>query len=64
MPVGTHYGDTSVAEDVTQIIYQITPEDTPFYNMIADRSSGSPKHEWQTRDLTTRSDNATVEGAT
>ena len=31
--------------------------------MIADRSSNSPKHEWQTRDLTTRSDNATVEGA-
>lgn len=63
MPVGTHYGDTSIAEDVTQIIYQITPEDTPFYNMISDRKSSSPKHEWQIRSLTTRQDNAVVEGA-
>jgi len=63
MPLGTHYGDTSIAEDVTNIIYQITPEDTPFYNMIADRSSNSPKHEWQVRSLSTRADNATVEGA-
>lgn len=63
MPVGTHYGDTSVKEDVQQIIYQITPEDTPFYNMIGDTTANSPKHEWQIRSLTTRSDNAIVEGA-
>jgi hypothetical protein len=63
MPVGTHYGDTSVKEDVMQVIFQITPEDTPFYNMIGDSTANSPKHEWQIRSLTTRSDNAVVEGA-
>jgi len=63
MPLGTHYGDTSIAEDVSNIIYQITPEDTPFYNMISDSKSDSAKHEWQVRTLSTRSDNATVEGA-
>jgi len=63
MPVGTHYGDGSIKEDVLDIIFQITPEDTPFYNMIGDASSNSPLHEWQTRALTTRQTNAQVEGS-
>jgi len=62
MPVGTHYGDTSIKEDVLQVIHQITPEDTPFYNMIGESTANSPKHEWQVRSLTTRSDNAQTEG--
>lgn len=62
MPVGTHYGDTSIQEDVLQVIFQITPEDTPFFNSIGDSVANSPKHEWQIRDLTTRADNAQVEG--
>jgi len=64
MPVGTHYGDTSIKEDVMDIIFQITPEDTPFFNMIGSSDANSPKHEWQVRSLTTRSDNAQVEGHT
>ena len=64
MPVGTHFGDTSIKEDVLQVIFQITPEDTPFFNAIGDSTANSPKHEWQTRDLTTRQDNAQVEGNT
>lgn len=64
MPVGTHYGDTSIKEDVAQVIFQITPEDTPFYNMIGDSTANSPKHEWQIRSLTTRADNAQIEGNT
>jgi hypothetical protein len=64
MPVGTHYGDTSVKEDVLDIIAQITPEDTPFYDMIGDGGAASPKHEWQTRDLSTRNGNAQIEGDT
>ena len=63
MPEGTHYGDSSIAEDVSNIIFQITPEDTPFYNMISDGKADSPNHQWQVRDLVTRGDNATVEGA-
>ncbi len=64
MPVGTHYDSSTLKEDVLQIIAQITPEDTPFYDMIGDGSANSPKHEWLTRDLTTRSDNAQIEGDT
>ncbi len=64
MPVGTHYDSTTLKEDVLQIIAQITPEETPFYDMIGDSTANSPKHEWLVRDLTTRSDNAVVEGAT
>jgi len=64
MPVGTHYGDTSIKEDVNDIIYQITPEDTPFYNMIGQTSASQPNHQWQIRSLSTRNDNAQIEGAT
>lgn len=64
MPVGTHYGDTSIKEDVLQTIFQITPEDTPVYNMIGDSEATQPLHSWQIRELTTRGDNAQVEGHT
>lgn len=61
---GQHYGDTSIAEDVTDIIYQITPEDTPFYNSIGDTQATAITHEWQVRDLSTRNANANYEGFT
>ena len=47
-----------------KLFYQITPEDTPFYNMIGDSEAMSTKHEWQIRSLSTRNDNAQVEGHT
>lgn len=64
MPVGTHYDDTSLKESVLQTIFQITPEDTPFYNMIGDSEATQPSHFWQIRELTTRGDNAQTEGHT
>lgn len=64
MPVGTHYDDTSIKESVLQTIFQITPEDTPFYNMIGDSNASQPHHGWQTRELSTRNDNAEIEGYT
>lgn len=63
-PVGTHYDDTSIKESVLQTIFQITPEDTPFYNMIGDSEATQPFHGWQERELSTRNDNAQVEGHT
>ena len=60
---GWQYGDTSVAEDVSDIIYQITPEDTPVYNTTGDSRASNILHQWQTRALATRSIlNAQVEG--
>lgn len=62
--VGTFYPDTSVKEDVSQIIYQITPEDTPYYNIIGDGKANSPFHTWLTRSIGGRQANANPEGFT
>lgn len=62
--IGTHFGDTSIVEDVTDIIYQITPEDTPFFTMSGDTVARAVTHEWQKRSLSTRNDNAFGEGFT
>lgn len=64
--IGTHYGDTSVVTDVSDLIYQITPEDTPLFHLTEDvpASAEAPYHEWQVRELSTRQDNAQMEGFT
>lgn len=63
--IGTHYLDTSTpVEDVSDIIFQITPEDTPFSNMIGNTRSLSVVHQWQVRSLTTRQHNSQPEGFT
>jgi len=58
-----HLSGGAVREDVTDIIFQITPEDCPFYNMIGDSTATQPHHQWTTRALTTRAENAVQEGA-
>lgn len=66
MAAGTTFAQTSggpLREDVLDVIFQITPEDTPFYNMIGDTSASNPVHQWPIRSLTTRADNAVQEGA-
>lgn len=62
--IGTHYSDASVAVDVSDIIYQITPVDTPLYNAIPDKDSSGPWHQWARRELTTRASNTAPEGFT
>src|SRR6188474_2329709 len=60
---GTHYYDTSVITDVSEYLYQISPEDTPFFHLCADGpASGAPVHQWQYRDLAARAGNAQAEG--
>ena len=62
---GTGYGDTSVVADVSRFIFQLTPEDTPYFDLIGD-SPANPQnviyHQWQRRELVTRQDNAQPEG--
>ena len=60
---GAHYGFNPIKEDVQNFIYQITSVDTPVYDDIGDSKAMQPVHTWQTRALTTRADNAQVEGA-
>jgi len=50
-------------EDLTDVIYNIAPTDTPFMSMIAGRTKArSTNHEWQTDGLAAAASNAVVEG--
>ena len=62
--VGSFYPDTAVREDVSQIIYQPTPEDTPVYDSIGNGTAQSPFHSWLTRAISGRTGNANFEGFT
>lgn len=60
---GETYGNPSIREDLTDIIFQITPTDTPVMNIMSRGKCNSTIHQWQTRALVTRTDNAVQEGA-
>lgn len=57
------WSGAAIKEDVLDVIYQITPEDTPFFNMIGDSRASQPFHSWGNRELNPRVDNARLEGA-
>jgi hypothetical protein len=57
------YQGAWVREDVLDIIYQITPEDTPMFNMIGDSVATNPDHAWPIRSLSVRTYNANIEGS-
>src|SRR5262245_59219857 len=56
--VGTGYGNLSRVTDVTRFIYQITPEDKPFFMMAGEDKALDRVHQWQRREFTTRVLNA------
>jgi len=49
-------------EDLTDVIYRISPTQTPVLNMAAKAKATNTLHEWQTQDLATAAANAQVEG--
>lgn len=49
-------------EDLTDMIYRITPTDTPFMSMIGKSKAIATKHEWQTQALGTPANNVAAEG--
>jgi hypothetical protein len=51
-------------EDLTDMIYRITPTLTPTLNMAAKSKATSTLHEWQTQDLAAAASNAQAEGDT
>jgi hypothetical protein len=63
-PTSTFLSGAAVGnrEDLTDMIYQITPTDTPFISMAGKSKAGSTKHEWQTQALATPSNNVAAEG--
>lgn len=51
-------------EDLSDLIYRITPTVTPMLSMAAKSKASNTLHEWQTQDLAAAANNAQAEGDT
>lgn len=49
-------------EDLANVIYNISPTDTPFMSSIGTGTAAFTKHEWQTDSLAAAASNAQIEG--
>ena len=57
------YDSIGEREDLSDVIYNISPTDTPFLSSAAKTKSTAVLHEWQTDSLTAAvTDNAVIEG--
>jgi len=57
------YTAIGMREDLSNVIYNISPTDTPFMNSIGKTTATAVNHEWQTDSLAAVATNALVEGA-
>jgi hypothetical protein len=64
MAVLTTYNTTGRREDLADIIYNISPSDTPFMSGVGKNKATNTTHSWQTDTLTAVAANAKAEGAT
>jgi len=63
MSTYTSYNQVGKAEDVSDIITDISPTDTPFFSSIKGESVAARVFEWQEDSLAAAANNAAVEGA-
>jgi hypothetical protein len=57
------FSAVGIREDLSDVIYRVAREDTPFISMIGKSKATAVKHEWQTESLATPSTtNAQLEG--
>jgi hypothetical protein len=56
------YQAIGIREDLSDVIYRITPTVTPFLSAIPKIKAAQPLHEWQTQDLASSANNAQIEG--
>jgi hypothetical protein len=56
------YDSVGNREDLSDIIYNIAPTDTPFLTTAGKTKATSTKHEWQTDSLANVADNKVIEG--
>lgn len=56
------YDMRGIREDLSDIIYDISPEETPFYSKTKKVKAANTFHEWQTDALRASADNAHIEG--
>ena len=57
------YAAVGIREDLSDVIYNISPTDTPFMSSIGKTKATAVYHEWQTDSLAAAATNAAVEGA-
>jgi hypothetical protein len=58
----TVYGAIGIREDLSNIIYNIAPTDTPFLSGCGRETADNTFFEWQTDDLTAAAANRSLEG--
>ena len=63
MAVYQTYQTVGIREDLADIIYSISPTETPFMSGVAKTSATNTSHQWQTDALADVAANAAVEGA-
>ena len=56
------YDARGIREDLQDVIYDISPSETPFYSSVAKVTAKNTYHEWQTDALRASADNKHVEG--
>ena len=56
------YDAVGIREDLSDIIYDVSPEETPFYTKCKKVTATNSLHEWQTDSLRAAGANAHVEG--
>jgi len=56
------YETVGIKEDLSNVIYNISPEETPFYSKSAKTKAKSTLHEWMTDTLRASAANAHIEG--
>ena len=56
------YDAKGIREDLSDVIYDVSPEETPFYTACAKGKASNTLHEWQTDALRSSGDNAHIEG--
>ena len=56
------YGAVGIREDLSNIIYNISPMDTPFLNGVGRGSCDNTNFEWQTDELAATAANRQIEG--
>lgn len=58
------YTAIGLREDLTDVIYNISPTETPFMSSVGKTKATATYHEWQLDSLAAAATNAAVEGAT
>lgn len=56
------YDSVGIREDLEDVIYDVSPEETPFYSKCAKVKATQSLHEWQTDALRASASNAHIEG--